>query len=139
MSDPLPLYGLHHLARTTRNVEASVAFYSDVLGFRAIPRPAFDFRGAWLFGYGLQIHLIERTDLPAPDGPINSRVDHLAFTAPDLDEVERRLRARGIEYAVRHQANNPARKQIFFRDPDGQHLEVGAYGPRATDESAQES
>jgi catechol 2,3-dioxygenase-like lactoylglutathione lyase family enzyme len=43
----------------TPNIERMCRFYCEVLGFRQIWRPDFPFRGAWLFGYGLQIHLIE--------------------------------------------------------------------------------
>lgn len=32
-SAPLPLVGLHHVARVTSRLEESIAFYRDVLGF----------------------------------------------------------------------------------------------------------
>jgi glyoxylase I family protein len=56
---PLPILHLHHIAISVRDTDASVNFYRDVLGFRPIERPNFDFRGAWLLGYGIQIHIMK--------------------------------------------------------------------------------
>lgn len=127
MSQPLPIGRLHHLARNVRDLEKSRAFYRDVLGFAEVPRPNFDFPGAWLFNYGLQIHLIVAPSGQPSDEPINSRTNHVAFQAADLDAVERLLVEHGVRYRVNYQANNPNVKQIFFHDPDGHHIEVGAY------------
>ena len=43
MTVPLPIQAVNHVAVTTRDVERSRAFYRDVLGFREVARPAFDF------------------------------------------------------------------------------------------------
>jgi catechol 2,3-dioxygenase-like lactoylglutathione lyase family enzyme len=130
MLSPLPIAGLHHVALVTRDPAASVAFYRDVLGFRPIRRPDFDFRGGWLFNYGLQIHVIERSTAGQAAGEIDPRASHLAFSVPDLaamDDVERNLRGRGI--ACRRQINAGGIPQLFFRDPDGHHIEIGVYPP----------
>lgn len=124
----LPLKGLHHIARVTSRPDESTRFYVDVLGFRAIKRPDFDFRGAWLLGYGFQIHLIENPDLlGSSGGPINTRANHLAFAVDDIGPVRQRLTAHGIEFHEQVNAGNI--RQIFFQDPDGHHLEVAVYPP----------
>ena len=44
----LPLASLNHISIVCRSVEASLRFYTDVLGFVPIRRPgSFDFDGAW--------------------------------------------------------------------------------------------
>ncbi len=43
---PLPIDSLNHIARVTGDLDASTAFYRDVLGFRSIQRPDFGFPGA---------------------------------------------------------------------------------------------
>ena len=44
----LPLASLNHISIVCRSVEASLRFYTDVLGFVPIRRPgSFDFNGAW--------------------------------------------------------------------------------------------
>jgi glyoxylase I family protein len=122
---PLELEMLNHIARTTKDLEASRRFYVDVLGFREISRPAFDFPGAWLYVAGLQFHLIE--DLATPDSPptINTRESHIAFRVADLDAMEQRLKAHRIAYR-RSAIRDRKIDQIFFRDPDGWMIEVGS-------------
>jgi catechol 2,3-dioxygenase-like lactoylglutathione lyase family enzyme len=126
MKPPLPITYLHHVARLTKHLEESRAFYRDVLGFREIPRPDFHFGGAWLFNYGLQIHLIVNEGIADPAGPIQTRDHHLAFFAPDIDAVERALDDHHVEFRVNIQTGTGL-KQLFFRDPDGHHIEVGTY------------
>lgn len=127
----LPIKHLHHVARVTRRLEESRAFYRDVLGFREIPRPQLKFPGAWLFNYGLQIHLIvnDGEGLPAagsPIGSIETRDNHLAFLVDDIEAAEARLKSHGVAYRVNQQAATGL-TQIFFRDPDGYHVEVAMY------------
>ena len=122
---PIQLEVLNHIARTTKNLEASRRFYVDVLGCREISRPAFSFAGAWLYVAGLQFHLIE--DLSTPDGPaaINTRVSHIAFRVANLDAMEQRLRDHGIVYK-RSAIQDRKIDQIFFHDPDGWMIEIGS-------------
>ncbi len=132
MSNPLPITALHHLAVTTKRLEESIAFYTSVLGFRALERPNFDFRGAWLYGLGIQIHVIERTDI-APDPSadnIDTRTIHMALAVESAEvhtQVEERLGQLGIAYV--NQVNAGGIPQLFFQDPDGQHIEIGVYPP----------
>ena len=127
----LPIRSLHHVARVTRHLDQSRAFYRDVLGFREIDRPQLDFPGAWLFNYGLQIHLI--VNQPTGEGEIagpsiETRDNHLAFLVDDVEVVESRLASHGVPYRINLQANTGL-KQVFFRDPDGHHVEVACYPP----------
>ncbi len=39
--------GLHHVAVTVTDLDRARRFYSDVLGLVELPRPPFDFGGAW--------------------------------------------------------------------------------------------
>jgi len=128
MSTALPVRSLNHVGRLTKHLEESRAFYREVLGFREIQRPPFNFGGAWLFNYGLQIHLIVDESIPDPTGPIQTRESHLAFEVEDLAIVEERLEKLGVPFRKNFV---PERKtqQIFFRDPDGYHIEVGIYPP----------
>lgn len=128
IADPaLPLMGVHHISREVRDLEATRAFYREVLGFREIVRPALSFPGAWLFGYGVQIHLIVG-DPPPRDPTISSRVDHIAFHSTDLSAIEERLRTHGVPYKRTSQTATGL-AQLFFQDPDGNHLEAASYPP----------
>jgi catechol 2,3-dioxygenase-like lactoylglutathione lyase family enzyme len=116
------------VALPTKRLEESRAFYCDLLGFEEIPRPPFSFGGAWLWSHGLQIHLIVDREQPDAAGSISTRGHHLAFEAADVAAVERELGERGIPFRVNIQTGTDLR-QIFFRDPDGHHVEVASYGP----------
>jgi catechol 2,3-dioxygenase-like lactoylglutathione lyase family enzyme len=126
MPAPLPIRAVNHLARTTRHLEDSRAFYRDLLGFREIPRPGFNFSGAWLYRHGLQIHLIVDDSAPLEKGEISTRTDHLALHVDDVDEAERLLIEHGIPYRKNYVADRDV-TQLFFLDPDGHHIEIGRY------------
>jgi catechol 2,3-dioxygenase-like lactoylglutathione lyase family enzyme len=117
---------LHHVSRQTRKLDETRRFYVDVLGFRELSsRPNFPFRGAWLYGSGIQIHLIDEPYHEAGGAP-NPRENHIAFLIEDLDAAEATLKEHGISY-IRQQARDGRSEQIFFRDPEGWMVELGNY------------
>jgi catechol 2,3-dioxygenase-like lactoylglutathione lyase family enzyme len=127
MPDPLPIDSINHVSYEVADVERSTAFYRDVLGFRVLQRPAFRFRGAWLFGCGVQIHLIEGRP-PNRGAAVSPRADHVAFHARDVEAVEAGLRAHKINY-LRNIQGPTGMVQLFFHDPDGNHIEIACYPP----------
>ncbi len=122
---PLQLEALNHIARTTRDLEASKRFYIDILGCKEITRPAFNFAGSWLYVANLQFHLIEDPNTPDSPPEINTRVSHIAFRVANLDAMELRLQANRIPYK-RSGITDRKIDQIFFRDPDGWMIEIGS-------------
>lgn len=131
MPAPLPLVAIHHVGRITRKLDESRAFYRDILGFREFARPNFDFAGAWLTRNGLQLHLIVNPEIAANDGSFDeilTRDNHLAFFVDDVAPAEELLRQHGIPFRVNIQTGTGL-KQLFFRDPDGYHIELGTYPP----------
>ncbi|TWT30071.1 VOC family protein [Blastopirellula retiformator] len=126
MTPPLPIRRLQHIAVAAADAVQSRDFYRDVLGFREVERPPFDFRGAWLCGYGIQIHVIERTTpLKTSIGDIDTRASHLAFEVEDPAAITTILEGHGIPYIQRVNAGNI--HQTFFHDPDGNPIEVAVY------------
>jgi catechol 2,3-dioxygenase-like lactoylglutathione lyase family enzyme len=126
MSSPLPVSAVHHISHVVRDLEASRTFYRDLLGFREIKRANFNFAGAWLFNYGVQIHLIEDTSAPDRSGKISGRADHVAFHTDDIASVEASLTHAGTDFykSVVPETNVT---QIFIHDPDGNTVEFGNY------------
>jgi catechol 2,3-dioxygenase-like lactoylglutathione lyase family enzyme len=116
---------LHHVSRQTRRLEETRRFYVDVLGFREVTRPTLNFAGAWLYGAGIQIHLIDEP-FDAPPSTINSKENHIAFKIDDMDAAEASLKEKGIEYK-RNIVPERRSDQIFFRDPEGWLIELGSY------------
>lgn len=128
MPRPLPIRSVHHIARSTQRLEAMRAFYRDVLGFREIQRPTFSFPGAWLYNYGVQIHLIVNDEAPQQPGDISTRAAHVALFVDDVAEVARLLEEHGLPFKT-NTVPQTGVTQLFFHDPDGNHIEIGCYPP----------
>jgi lactoylglutathione lyase len=115
---------LNHIALFVKDVENSSKFYEEVIGLHKIPRPAFDFPGAW-FGIGefQQLHLIGIRTTQDIVEHSNPRGNHFALRVKSYKQTEEML----ISKKIVHQ---PPRKrpdgamQIFLQDPDGYYIEL---------------
>jgi catechol 2,3-dioxygenase-like lactoylglutathione lyase family enzyme len=107
------------------DLERAKGFYEDVIGLRELPRPAFDFPGAWYeLGDG-QLHLIAHTTPRTLRGTteIDSRDGHFAVRVADYEATLEHLRAHGI--AIRERPTNPTPwAQLYITDPDGNVIEL---------------
>lgn len=82
-SEEPPSMALNHVSRLCRDVKESIEFYTKVLGMVLIERPpALDFDGAWLFNYGVGIHLVQSKDedrLPRDTHHLDPMDNHISF------------------------------------------------------------
>ncbi|KAK2979773.1 hypothetical protein RJ640_016305 [Escallonia rubra] len=130
--EALPLLSLNHVSLLVRSVWDSVRFYEDVLGFCLIQRPAsFNFHGAWLYNYGIGIHLLENESIDDEDytmnvtRPINPKENHMSFQCTDVELVKKRLEAMGMRYVTAVVEEDGIKvDQVFFHDPDGYMVEI---------------
>ncbi|MED6181355.1 hypothetical protein PIB30_018688 [Stylosanthes scabra] len=129
----LPLLSLNHVSLLCRSVWDSLRFYEDVLGFVSIKRPSsFKFNGAWLYNYGIGIHLIENPNIDEFDAcmnevrPINPKDNHISFQCTDVGLVKRRIEEMGMRYETALVEDDGGNKveQVFFHDPDGYMIEL---------------
>eukprot|EP00253_Pinus_taeda_P017112 PITA_17112 len=125
---PLPVLSLNHVSLLCKSVTASTEFYVNVLGFQLVRRPSsFDFVGAWLFNYGVGMHLLQSKsldDLPKRT-EIDPRDNHISFQCPDMFLVEKGLQEMDIKYKKRVVEDGGLYvDQIFFHDPDGYMIEI---------------
>lgn len=122
-SGALQISDLHHVAVACRDAQVSMAFYRDILGFQMLPRPPFDFPGAWLFAGNMQIHLIQsQPGTSIPSSKIDSRTYHLAFRVPCLEKAKQLLASNGVSFIERINAGGI--HQLFIQDPDGLNIEL---------------
>ncbi|XP_061345295.1 glyoxylase I 4-like [Gastrolobium bilobum] len=128
MANPLQLKSLNHISLMCGSLEKSVDFYVNVLGFSPIRRPSsLDFNGAWLYNYGIGIHLLQSED---PEGMpknvhINPKDNHISFQCENIAAVENRLKQMKIEYVKNIvEENGIYVDQLFFHDPDGSMIEI---------------
>ena len=107
---------VHHVSVNVDDVEAALAFYTDLLGLSPrADRPDFAFGGAWLDAGGQQVHLIEGSP-PAGLG------QHFALLVGDLDGTVAELRERGVEVSDPKPVGSSL--QAFVTDPSGNLVEL---------------
>jgi catechol 2,3-dioxygenase-like lactoylglutathione lyase family enzyme len=117
----MPATAMNHVTILTDDVDGTIAFYHDLLGLTAGPRPSFGFPGAWLYAGGQPIlHVVggrRRDELKA------GVIDHMAFSAVGLSPTLAKLDARGIAHDCRRLAGAET-WQLFFHDPNGARVEL---------------
>ncbi|TWU47845.1 VOC family protein [Rubripirellula reticaptiva] len=112
---------LNHVALHVADVARSAEFYRDTLNLPVMPRPAFDFPGAWFrLGVDQELHLIGDRDQPVHS---HHRGGHLALIVDDLDQWESHLDQRGATRLPRKTRPDGA-LQTFVQDPDGHWIEL---------------
>lgn len=116
---------LHHVGIVVTDIVIAKAFYGGVLGLRELPRPAFDFEGAWYDLGDRQLHLIVHPPARALRGTreIDARDGHVALRVADFDEALARLQAHGVPVYVSRENVTPW-MQVYITDPDGNVIEL---------------
>ncbi len=119
----LTIRELNHVALEVRDLDASIRFYSDVLGLPSLPRPDFGFGGAWFALGSQELHLIVADSTSQSD----KRSFHYALRVDDAYAAGAALRERGIT-EFRGPAPRPdGAVQIFLQDPDGYVIELVSF------------
>ena len=120
---------LDHLVLTVADVDATVAFYERVLGMR---HELFGSgRSALVFGkQKLNLHQAGREFEPKAARPTPGAIDLCLISDWSLERILRHLAEQGIEIeegpVLRTGALGPI-ESVYFRDPDGNLIEIGRY------------
>ena len=126
---------LHHVALTVTDIEASVAWYSDLFGFKELTRDAHHGDGG---GFAVVVGpedwsmFIVMNSHPTNAGegfdPVRTGLDHVGFTVPDratLDEWVAKFEDRGVTYSP--VTEHDWGWSLNFRDPDDVQLQLVAF------------
>lgn len=118
---------LHHVSLSVTDLTRARHFYGTVLGLAELPRPAFDFEGAWFALGDRQLHLIVHPAAKTLRGTtaIDSGDGHLALRIEQIAEALAVLRRHGIAVHERIENATPW-AQLFVTDPDGNVIELNA-------------
>lgn len=117
----MSIRAMNHFTVLSADLEATRAFYCELLGLRVGPRPPLDFPGLWLYaGDQAVLHVIGGRELPAQRSGV---IDHMAFTAENLVQVVDALKARNIKHSLRRVPQEGG-WQLFCRDPEGALVEL---------------
>jgi catechol 2,3-dioxygenase-like lactoylglutathione lyase family enzyme len=118
--------GLHHTALISSDVERTVRFYQDLLGFPLTELiDNRDYPGSSHFFFDIGNHnLLAFFDFPGLDvGPYAEVLGGLHHLAISMDperwqEIVRRFDEAGVKYAIHSEVS------VYFRDPDGARIEL---------------
>ena len=126
----MPITGLLHVAIKTEDLDATVAFYTEVIGLRLAPRPDFGFAGAWLavptpVGEAV-MHIYAGGPALGSEGrvrPETGAIDHVSLTAVGWESFRDRFARAGLpwrEFLI----PGTTYWQLFVYDPSGVQLEL---------------
>ncbi|MEO3793274.1 VOC family protein [Nonomuraea sp. B10E15] len=135
----MPVQRLNHAVLYVRDMERSVAFYREALGFEVVmslPGAAFLQAPGSTNDHDLGLFEIGGDAAPSPAGRTSVGLYHLAWEVDTLDELDRiaaRLRELG---ALVGASDHGTTKALYAKDPDGLEFEVSWLVPAAllTDE-----
>lgn len=118
----MPITGLDHVNIRTAQLDQMVAWYTEILGLRSGPRPAFGFPGAWLYaGSAPVVHLVGVD--AAPVQPDALSLEHFALKGTGLKTFLARLEAEQVAAEVSNVPGMPI-VQVHLNDPEGNHIHV---------------
>lgn len=124
------VHGLFHVAIKTSDIDATRAFWCDIIGLREMPRPDFGYPGAWLAcpqpgGLGI-IHVYAGGPALGPSGKAPSgtaAIDHLSLSCSGYREYLTRFTAAGLDWRE-FLVPGTTLWQLFVYDPSGVQLEL---------------
>ena len=114
--------GLYHATLPVWDLDASEAFWRDLLGIERHATPSYvPDRVVFLDLGNTMIHLVKfGADAPRPE----VQLTHIAISVDDLEGALAEVRARGLS-VVREPADQPdGARSFYFLDPDGNRVEL---------------
>ncbi len=120
------VHELNHVALHVLDLERSIHFYENIIGLPRLPRPNFNFPGAW-FAFGNQeLHLIyDETLVDAKRAH-----HHFALLIDDTFAAKEYLQTQGITEFKGPAPRPDGAMQLFFHDPDGYLIEMYTNPPQ---------
>jgi catechol 2,3-dioxygenase-like lactoylglutathione lyase family enzyme len=123
----IEITGLDHLVLTVRDIDRAIAFYSGILGMKAVTFGAG--RTALQFGsQKINLHRAGHEFEPKARTPLPGSADLCFILANPLQQTLKALHSAGITIEegpiARTGASGPI-LSIYLRDPDGNLIELG--------------
>ena len=127
----MPIVRLNHAVLYVRDVERSVAFYTDVLGFTRVSMGPESMRGAAFLqapgstnDHDLGLFEIGADAGPSLAGRATVGLYHLAWEVDTLAELERLAAALSGAGALAGASDHSTTKSLYGKDPDGLEFEI---------------
>ncbi len=132
-SEPIhPQTRIGHVHLKVSDLERSIKFYTEVLGFEVTTRMGSGaaFLSAGGYHHHIGLNTWESQDGTAPS-PKNTGLYHLAILMPDRKELARALkRLSDHQWPIEGAADHGVSEAVYLRDPDNNGIELYADRPR---------
>ncbi len=125
--------GIGHVALKVHDLEKSLAFYRDKLGFPEMMRLDKPEGGVWLVYLRITdeqfIEIFPGAETERAPGWNGNAITHVCLTVEDLDAVVDRVTAAGIPLLIEKKTAIDGNRQAWIEDPDGNRIEFMAINP----------
>jgi lactoylglutathione lyase len=127
--------GYGHVALKVADLERSLAFYRDKLGFAEMLRLHNDDGSVWL----IYLRITDTQYLEIFPGAENDRapgwnangVNHMCLAVDDLDRTVAEIKAAGIALTSEIKTGLDHNRQAWLEDPDGNRIELMEMAPNS--------
>jgi lactoylglutathione lyase len=127
--------GLGHVAIKVKDVDRSLAFYVDKLGFPEMLRLHNDDGSLWLVYLRITddqyLEVFPNAENDRAPGWNANGVNHICLTIGDLDAVIERLEAKGVALLLPKKQGADGNVQAWIEDPDGNRIEMMQMTPES--------
>ncbi|MEW9671098.1 VOC family protein [Ammoniphilus sp. 3BR4] len=119
---------LEHVGVMVKDMEASIAFYKEVLGMELLGKAEHPDPNIKLAFLGFKD--AKETELELIQGyndqlPQEGKVHHIAFTVDNIEEEVQRLKQLGVAFIDKEITTLPnGSRYMFFYGPDGEWIEL---------------
>ncbi|WP_046174963.1 VOC family protein [Domibacillus indicus] len=119
--------GIGHLALTVQNMDKSLQFYCDILGFERVFEIRDDENRPWIeyvkVAPGQFIELFYGGQNKPQERSHQIGFNHLCLEVNDINEIAYHLKAEGIILDVEPTRGKDNNYQCWIKDPDGNRIE----------------
>jgi len=121
----MEIKSIDHIVIPVSDIDKSIHFYTEILGMEV---DTSNQRFAVKFGnQKINLHVGKAQFLPAAKHPTFGSADICLLAEGNIEEIKNEVTLKGIEIevgVVQRQGAQGAIRSIYFRDPDGNLLEV---------------
>jgi lactoylglutathione lyase len=125
--------GIGHVALKVYDLEKSLEFYRDKLGFPEMMRMDHPNGGIWLVYLRITddqfIEIFPGAENQRSPGWNGNAITHVCLTVDDLDAVVDRVEKAGIKLLLEKKIAGDGNRQAWIEDPDGNRIEFMQLNP----------
>lgn len=120
--------GIHHKGFHVSDMEKTLDFYCDILGFEH----AFDLKDNDGYPWIEYVKIAEGSFLEffyGADEEEKKQYDHICFEVDNIEKIAKELKEKNVTFAAELSVGTDNNQQFWLRDPDGNWLEFMELNP----------